>query len=384
MGDRVARPLRATTVNELLGMAADRSADARARLVSSMADFFLEPEVRLSDQERALMSDVLGKLVATVESDIRRHLAETLARRQADLPELERMLANDDIAVARPLLMRSRVLDDSDLIEIVKARSDEHRLAIALRDNLSTDVADALVDHGGSDVLEALIRNEDAQLSRRAMEFLVAESRRHDRFQEPLLNRADMPTDLAYRMYWWVSAALRGKILRDFTIDETTLDDAMQEAARRALAEHDEGMTAQARAMRLARRMRERGELTDSFLLGALRQSKISLFVAGLAERARLTYHMTWQIVSDTGFESFIVLARGVEMGRDSLASMILLLADARTPEAVRRPDVLRDIMRLHDDLDPAQARRVLRLWQRDAGYQRAIEDLSDARVAWA
>jgi uncharacterized protein (DUF2336 family) len=375
----VTRPMRATNVTELLSLAADRSGTARAQLVGAIADFFIEPDVRLTDQERALMSDVLGKLITTVEQDIRRHLSESLARAQADLPELERMLAFDDIEVARPLLSRSQVLRDEDLIEIVKERTDEHRLAIALRDKVSADVSDALIDHAGPDVLEALIKNADAQLSRRAMEFLVAESRRFDQFQEPLLNRNDMPVELAYRMYWWVSAALRAKILREYTVDESMLDDAMQEAAKRALADYEEGQTAQSRAIRLAKRMREMGELTDAFLLGSLRQSKISLFIAGLAERARITYRIAWQVVSDQGFESFIVLARAIGMGRDTLASMVLLLADVRTPDAVRRPDVLREILKLFDDLDERQTHRVLRLWQRDLGYQRAVDEMAHA-----
>src|SRR3546814_7261815 len=79
-------------------------------------------------------------------------------------------------------------------------RAEEHRMSIALRNDVSVAVAEALLKKSGPDVIEALIRNTDVMLSRRAMEMLVAESKRVDRFQEPLLARADLPPELAYRM----------------------------------------------------------------------------------------------------------------------------------------------------------------------------------------
>src|SRR3546814_9310917 len=112
-------------------------------------------------------------------------------------------------------------------------------MAIALRNDVSAAVAEALVEKAGPDVIEALIRNPDATLSRRAMEMLVAESKRFDRFQEPLLSRADLPPELAYRMYWWVSAALRDYILKRFEIDPGKIDALIQSAARRGIAAHE-------------------------------------------------------------------------------------------------------------------------------------------------
>ena len=110
------------------------------------------------------------------------------------------------------ILRSSRLLSDPDLIEIVKHRSQEHLLVIALRAPLSAEVAEAIVDHGDDRVLEQLLKNPDAILSRRALEYLVGESQRVDSFQEPLLSRHDLPGDLAHRMFWWVSAALRKEI----------------------------------------------------------------------------------------------------------------------------------------------------------------------------
>lgn len=369
-------------VNRLLALAAERSRASRNELLNAIVDLFLPAEDRLTDQQRALMTDVLGKLIGSIEIEVRQYLVEALLRSRVDLPDLEAMLANDRIEVARPILERSRVIRDTDLIAVVMQRAEEHRMAIALRAGLSETVSDALVDRAGPEVLEALIRNPDATLSRRAMEYLVAESKRYDRFQEPLLSRNDLPADLAYQMYWWVSAALRRHILQNFRVDEVALDEAIENAARRGMTDYEEGQTAQARALRLANRLNELGELTDSFLLQTLRQARLNLFVGGLAARGHLSFRTAWRIVSDRGFEGFIVLARAIEMTRDTMAAIVLVLDGLQNSTNARPPSMLNDILALFDELEPARARQALRLWQLDPTYQSAISEVEQGHAA--
>lgn len=378
----VSADIRKLDVEGLLALAADKSSRARQSLMDTVVDLYLPSESRLTEQERALMGDILAKLVTTVEADVRRHLSDKLVRLDVDVPELVTFLAGDEIEIARPLLEKSRFLRDSALIDIVKTRTDEHRLAIAIRDSVSEQLSDSLIEFGSADVVESLIRNEDAQLSRRAMEYLVAESRRIDRFREPLLSRTDLPADLAHRMYWWVSAALRHRILKAFPIDDATLDAAMEQATRAAIDEIDPAAGAQARAIKLARRLMEQRELTDLFLLNTLRQQRTTLFIAGLAERGALRFATVSRIVMDRGFESFIVLAKAIGISRDIVTSIVLLLADVQNPEAARRPEILTAILKLFDAVPEEKARRILILWQRDLTYQEAIDDLRSTSAA--
>ena len=58
------------------------------------------------------------------------------------------MLANDDIEVAYPILAFNKVLQDADLIEVIRHRTLEHQLVIAIREDVSEAVSDALVRTG--------------------------------------------------------------------------------------------------------------------------------------------------------------------------------------------------------------------------------------------
>lgn len=368
-------------VQALLDLAADRSGAARAQLMNMIVDLFLPANQRLTDQQRSLMTDVLGRLLGSIEMEVRQHLVEALMQSSVELPELEAQLANDTIEVARPILERSKVIRDVDLMEVVMQCAEEHRMAIALRETLSAPVAEALVEkgirNGEDDVLETLIRNGDAVLSRRAMELLVAESKRNGEFQQPLLTRNDLPVDLAYQMYWWVTATLRRHILRNYIIDQAALDPMIERAAKRAMVEHDDAQSVQARALQLARRLEELGELTDSFFLRTLRQGRLSLFAASLAARARISFSTAWKIVTDPGHESFIVLAKAIEISRDASASMVLVLDGLNNASPARPPSVLTEILRLYDDLDIAGARRLMQYWQLDSDFRRAIDAIA-------
>lgn len=365
-------------VEELVQLARERSALSRQRLVENITDLFLTEEWRLSEHERALMNDILAKLVEEVETAVRKQLAEILAKSSIDLPDVERILAHDEIGVARPILRHSRTLKDPELIEIIRQRTDEHRLTIALRDELSESVSDALVEHGNEDVIEALLRNADAQISERAMEYLVAESRRVDRFQEPLVSRADLPPHLACRMFWWVSAALRRQLLSQLKVHEVALDRAIADAAEMLEAEQRELTSIHAKAQRLVRRMHEIGDLTIEFLLACLRHRRLAVFVAGLAELAGIDLRTAWRIFGDPGGESFAVLAKVAGMDRRQFTAAFLLILEARSGSRARSPQVLERIAELFDKTSEEAARAALFYWQTDETYGEALEELRD------
>ena len=111
-----------------MNLARDRSEQSRATLFENISDLFISTDGRLSDRERALMRDILAKLIGEIELKVRRSLAESLTEADDAPADLVNLLANDEIAVARPILMQSSVLRDAELIEIIRQRTHEHRM----------------------------------------------------------------------------------------------------------------------------------------------------------------------------------------------------------------------------------------------------------------
>lgn len=356
----------------MLALASDRSEEGRAALAKTMVNVSIESARALSTSEQSLMSDILCRLIATVEHEIRHELARELSRAPDALPGIVNLLANDEIEIARPLLEHSGILEDPMLVEIAQRRSDEHRMAIAARARIAEPVTDALVEHGSDDVIAALINNHGAAISHEAMAVIVAESRRVNAWCQPLLDRSDLPPGLAYQMYWWVSAALRRRILTDFEIDEQILDDAMARVARRLPPAVDEKST-EGKALALVKRMREVGALTDDFILQALRQQKIPVFVAAFAERAGISYALAWRAINHNGFESFMILAKAAGMVRNIVSYVVLILASGRVNDGVLKLNILERILVTFDRLNLDHCKRVLAYWQQAPEMREAI-----------
>lgn len=335
----------------------------RAQLFGELSQIFIDSDKALASKERQLMTDVLGTLIHDIEMEIRQDLAQRLANMPNAPRELAVMLANDEIDVARPLLTKSGVLSDPDLIEIIEQRTKEHRLAIALQKPLGEHVTDAILDQGEPDVIEELLNNQDAVLSQRAMEYLVAESLEVARYQKPLLNRPDLPPKLAHRMFWWVSSVLRQHIVQRFKIDEKLVANQVEQSAHQALTSSS-APSVDELAKGLVERLDEVEELNDRFLIQALRGGNVTAFTASFAKLCRLDLRMARRVIFEPGGEPLAVACKSIGMDRSSFVTIFLLTR--KSQEKVMPGDKLSSTLAFYDSLSRELAAGMLAYWRAD------------------
>ena len=368
-------------VDDLLDLARDKSVQGRKVLLETIGDLFSATGDHLTERERALMNDILAKLIRDFEQKVRRELSERLSTRPSASHEVIRLLANDDIEVARPILLRSDVLHDEDLIEVIQRRTQQHQLAIAMRREVSESVSDALVAGGHVDVIKSLLDNRSSQISEATMEYLVEQSRSVDTYQEPLVRRYDMTPALAKRMCLWVSAAVRSFILANFEIDPTELDDVIEGMAKEQgvlegpeAEDHPDDPTTV-----LARRIAEEGKLTPEFLIQVLRQGEIPLFEALFAQMTGLRQRLLRRIVYEPGGEGLVIACRAMAIDKPAFTSIFLMSRKGRPGDQKVDPAELSRVIALYDRVREEAAVSVLKRWQRDPNYLYAINQISDA-----
>lgn len=381
-------------LDQLLSLARDKSAQGRRRLLDTVTDLFSEDGRVLNERERALMTDILCKLIRDVEMRVRRELSERLALR-SDVPhDVIKLLANDEIEVARPILLSSCLLRDIDLVEIVRHRTQQHQLTIAMRREVSEQVSDALVEAGNSDVVKALLDNPNARISEATLEYLVEESRRVDSYQEPLVRRADLSPQLARRMCLWVGAALRSYVLDHFDIDPTELDDLLEEVTAttaEGMAPADgmapaetAGEPADDAAARLAQRLAGEERLTPEMLVKALRQGEIALFEAMFAQLTGLRRRLVGRLVYEPGGEGLVIACRALQVDKPTFTSIFLLSRKGRPGDQVVDPRELSRVIALYDRVKPEAAQQVLRRWRRNPEYLYALKRVEEGRLTQA
>ena len=375
-----------TDLQELLDLARNTSLASRRVLLCTISDLFGEKNEVLTERERALMCDILNKLVRDFETAVRRDLAERMAARRNTPHELLLILANDEIEVARPILKQSEVLRDKELIEIIQHRTLQHQLAIAMRRMVSAEVSDALVETSNADVIKALLENQSARISEATMEYLVEESRRVDSYQEPLVKRDDLDLHLAKRLCRWVSAALRSHILEHYDIDPTALDDQLQQTMRQ-IAPNDlprdiRLQRPRTSAQALAEHLAEDDQLTPKQMIHVLRDGEISLFEAMFGQLTGLEPPRLQRVIYDPAGKSMAIVCRAVGVDKPIFASLFLLSRKGRPSDRVTDPQEVAQVMDLFDRIDPKAAEKVLRQWQRDTEFQEAIDQIEEARRA--
>jgi len=360
----------------LFELARDKSAEGRNALAEAISDLTLESNRVLSERERALTFDILGRVIHEMEMSVRRTVATRLADMRDAPRDIVRLLASDDIEIAYPILTQSGVLLDADLIEIIRHRTLEHQRAIAIRHQVSEAVSDALVEANDENVISTLLSNQNAKISQSTMEYLVEESRRIDAFQEPILGRKDLDSKLIERMFLWVSAALRQTILEDWDLDPATVDALLEEATVNEVKSATRSSGPKTKAEELVCNLAEDEIVTPDLLLKALQDGEVTLFVGMLKQMTGLRTVLVNRIVFEPGGEGLAIVCKSLEMDKDTFADIFTLTRNARPAAAKTLQRDIRKIVSLYDRITLASAAEVVERWQRGTNYLAALRDL--------
>ncbi len=372
-------------MQELLDLARNKSVDGRTRLVQIVGDLFFEDNRVLSERERELMTEILRKLIFDVEMSVRKALADRLADEDDAPAELVSTLANDEIAVAHKILLKSEVLQDIELIEVVQHRTLAHQLAIAMRKSVSELVSDALVETGNTKVITTLIRNPKAEISSNTMEHLVDKSKTVEALQEPLLERPDISPHLAKRMYWWVSAALRQHIVEHYEIDPAELDQKIESTIKDLIHEDSDSEgkfdpRSIRQALSLSQKIGGTKAVTPELLLQTLRNGEVRLFESMFAQLTGLRAKLIRRFVFEPGGEGLAIACKSVGMAKPDFGSIFLLSRSARPGDKSVDPDEVNKAMNFYDRINFDTAMKVVARWKLDPDYLYAIKQVEADR----
>ncbi|MGZ3278722.1 MAG: DUF2336 domain-containing protein [Caulobacteraceae bacterium] len=239
---------------------------------------------------KAIIDDLFMTLVLDAERAVRRRLAEQIAEVKWAPKALIHVLALDDIEIARPIIARSPILEDDDLVRLLVETTLEHQIEVARRPNIGKKVCETILDMGDPAVLAALAANYTASLPQGGLPRLVEGARTMPALRAPLARHPHLTTALGTALYAWVGDVLRDALASRFDLDPAALSLAMGEAVKEAKAaplgrpvQVERPEDREAMEQRLIEKLDGAGQLKPGYLMRALREHKLSLFEAGLA-----------------------------------------------------------------------------------------------------
>lgn len=360
-------PFNSEQLQSLLILAQDKRPDSRAHLATRMGDMILGTNLgAMSARERDLAEEILQRLLHDLEMPIRRALAERLAAEGVAPRRLIVQLANDRIEVAWPVLLKSELLDDGELLDVVRTRTMQHRIAIARRERISAPVSDALIRPGEQDVVRAVLENAGATIATETFETLVEHSQADADLQELILKREDLDPKLAGRMYGWVSEALRRFIVENFEIDPFLLDKAIGEAMAEVMSDHARTAALNGALQRI-RVAVDRDDVSDlRLLLPLARAGERTLIETLFAKFAHVSVATARRCLYEQGGRALAVACKGCHVDKPLFTEFFIAMRQLGGPAGgLVDPGELFDALSFYDLVDDATAEARVAAWRR-------------------
>lgn len=367
----------------LVAAARERSPEARGLLVQGLNELCLKSGVRLSETEKELVFGIFQTLLDTVQTSVRAQLSDHLADREDAPKDLVVRLARDAIEVAEPVLARSLVLEDHDLIEIVSGEGETHQLAVTRRERLSGALTQVLAEGASETVLVALLENDGAEVHEEVMLRIAEDAMDRPALHGPLSKRRDLPMRAARRLYGVVGPQLKEAIeqrLQEAEQSDGPASDPLAQAMAEASARFE--ADAPAAAPEVGAPGAPGGDPDDfadasrfvsplggarphpRLLVKALTEGRHEEFEKLFGEFAELNRAGVDRILNRAGPEALAIACKAGGMDAQAFGEVLARVMDQDKPEEAARTPTFRKTVAYFDRIDASGAARVLQAWR--------------------
>jgi uncharacterized protein (DUF2336 family) len=322
--------------HRLYDLAVEKNSESRAELARIVTNL-LNADLKLNEREQ--IADILISLMRQAEADLRAAIAERLAIHENVPLRLVLFLANDDIGVAESVLRQSPVLNDLDLLYIIQSRTAAYWRAIAGRSKLHAPVIDALADTKDIPTARTLAENISITLTDYAAKTLGDLAQDEVDLARPLLQRRDVPEQIARKIYQAVGNQLRDTLNTIVTEDTnkailSTVEDVISEMTAQ-VAEPQHPFMPTAAMLKAAHVFADQRKLTLDLMQKTLKRGQFASFVAQFSVLVRTTPHFTIEMLLQNDGQMMAAACRAQRFTREQFISLYLLTQRMRSHDGM-------------------------------------------------
>ena len=277
----------------------------RAEATSALARAYLHSD--LSPDDRAAAEGAMIMLLDDPSPLVRRALAEVFASSLKAPRVIVHALAADQPDIARPLLARSPLLLEQDLVDLIATSQPEAQMVIAGRAMLSRSLAAAIAEVGSAEACLTLVENPDADIAPFSIDRIVERFGHLAAIRESLLGRDDLPMAVRQALLSKLSQTLAGFVAARKWMGPEHAEYAAREACEKttvALAAEIPYEEVSA----LVQHLRQSGQLTAGMILRALLSGNVVLFEEALAELSGVAIERLTSYIHDRNISGFAAL----------------------------------------------------------------------------
>ncbi len=268
----------------------------RAEATSALARAYLHSD--LSPDDLAAAEGAMIMLLDDPSPLVRSALAEVFASSQKAPLVVVQALANDQPDVALPILSRSPLLLEDDLVDLIATGQPDIQVAIAGRALLSRPLAAAVSEVGCPEACLTLLENPDAEIAMFSIDRIVERHGHLAAIRDNLTARPDLPMATRQALLTKLSQTLAGFVAGRQWLGPEHAEYAAREACEKAtLALAAE--TPYDEMAELMQHLRQSGQLTAGMILRALLCGNVVLFEEAMVELSGLPLDRVTSYIHD-------------------------------------------------------------------------------------
>lgn len=279
---------RSLSYRDVERLLADRSASAQIETLQNVVGE-LKSE-GLSYEARRLAEGVVQAYSRTAEQSVREALAWQISHSTLLDKDLAERLAQDVASVAFPVLRYSQELDDALLLEVIAEGDGRKQVAVAMRDEVSSTVSNALVDQGSEDAVVALMGNRGADIPDPAYDRVLTRFEDKPAVAHAVASRNGLPAHIAEKLLHRVAEEMRRTLVARYNLSPVLLRGLVNHARESVTALILQPVAGRQGDLDLfVEHLLVNNRLSPSLMLRALCAGDVNFFIVALAKLCRIS-----------------------------------------------------------------------------------------------
>lgn len=253
-------------------------------------------------KERELAEQIFRLLLVDAVVKVREALAQNLR----DNPNIPRdiivKLANDVESVATPVLEMSSVLTEEDVLALLGSRHELWcYLAVTRRPNVSERISEALAQSDNSQVFEALLGNQSAQISESSLNHMLDVSNGNSHIVEKMAERDALPLTIVEKVLSYASEKVSEQLTAKYNIDPEQLEAQSRIAREQNTLSLITHRVSRKQTQKLVNQLYDSDRLSVSLVINSLCHGNVEFFEISLARMAGIPVENAHVLIGDKG-----------------------------------------------------------------------------------
>jgi uncharacterized protein (DUF2336 family) len=322
------------------------SVKVRSNIAKKVASSYCDSSFTSKSNKIAL--DILRLLLKDTEKQVRLVLARELKHNISAPHDIIFSLAQDEAEVAEEVLRGSKVLQDSDLIELINLDQDIRKMiAISEREFVSTNVTDVLIDLRRSQIVHKLLQNDGAHLTDASYSLIIDEFSNDSSIVELLVCKGGMSFILAEKLYYMVSEKFKKNMTKRQLIPVRAAEKITTDIRESMILKFLSPWMTDDDLSHLVDQMHTRRRLTDGLIMRALCAGEIEFFEVAIAKRVGIPVANARKLLkdNDVGFGAVYRSSKLPAEYKDAVKIMLKLVREEIAKTSQRSPDFTKHLL---------------------------------------